>query len=155
MATMSDKIRKELLLIKGNRDLLTAEEVVDWARKHPKSALHRAPEFHGWDVKKCAYEQWKEAARRLIAIHIVYADGERRFVSLTLDRSRPGGGYRDIDEVVKDRALMDIMLEDALRDFQRMESKYNRVSALKPVWQTVAKIRKGRKGKGAQQQASA
>ena len=58
-------IKSELLSIKGKRELLTAEEVVQWARAHPKSKLYQAPEFCGWDIRKSAYEHWLWAARRL------------------------------------------------------------------------------------------
>jgi hypothetical protein len=148
-------IQDELLAIKGDRELLTAEEVVSWAQAHPKSALYHAPEFNGWDIKKCAHEHWLWAARRLIAIHIVYADGERRFVSLTFDRSREGGGYRSIDDVLNDKSLHEIMLQDALRELERLQARYDRLKELKPVWRETRKVRsKATKRRGAKRPAA-
>lgn len=143
-------IKDELLLIKGDSELLTAEEVVNWARSHPDSALYKAPEFCGWNEEKAAYEHWLWAARRLIALNIVYEDGERKFVSLSTDRSRPGGGYRDIDDVLRSKTLTEVMLDDALNELARVKSRFEYLKALKPVWSAADKVR----GKRAKQKAS-
>lgn len=134
-------IRDELLQIKGSDDLLTAEAVVTWARAHKGSALYKAPEFCGWDLKKSAYQHWLLAARNLIAIHVRFEGGERRLVSLSIDRSKPGGGYRDVSDVVKNKDLYHVMLNDALGELQRVQSKYQNLKELNPVWQQVEKIR--------------
>lgn len=147
-------IKSELMQIKGKRDLLTAEDVVSWARAHPKSALHKAPEFCGWDLKKSAYEHWIWGARRLIGLHITYQDGTRKLVSLSLDRSRPGGGYRDVDDVLRDQSLYSIMLADALAELRRIEAKYDRLTQLKPVWSAAAKVRRKYQSRHTKQPAS-
>ena len=154
---MNNRIKSELLEIKGDRELLLAEEVVDWARSHPNSALHAAPEFCGWDEEKAAYHHYLNGARKLIAIHLVYQNGDRKFISLTLDRSREGGGYRDIDDVLKNQALTELMLDDALRDLARVKSKYEQLKTLAPVWTAVERVEKkrgGRKG-GKEERATA
>lgn len=135
-------IKDELLSLRGDAEVLQAQEVVEWAKSHPESALHSAPEFCGWNVKKSAYEHWLQGARRLIAIHIVSEDGQRQFVSLSIDRSRPGGGYRDKDDVIRDKSLHAIMLADALRDLTRVQNNYDRLSELKPVWKEADKVRR-------------
>jgi hypothetical protein len=147
-------IATELRELKKGRELLTAEHVVDWARSHTKSALHKAPVFCGWDQRKAAYQHWLAGARMLMAIHVTYATGQRQLVSLSLDRTRPGGGYRDVDEVLTDKSLTEIMLEDALRELHRIQAKYERVAALKPVWKEVKKI-KVRRGKTTEKRQSA
>jgi hypothetical protein len=147
-------IETELLKIKGSKEMLTAEEVVDWAQAHPKSKLHKAPEFCGWDLNKSAREHWIWGARRLIALNIRYEDGTRKFVSLTADRSRTGGGYRDVDDVVRDQMLHEMMLADALRDLKRVEEKYERLNELKPVWTAASKVR-AKKAKQEEKRASA
>lgn len=140
-------IESELLEIKGDSELWKVEEIVDWARSHPNSALHKAPQFCGFDLKKSAYEHWLWAARALIALHITYEDGTRKAVSLTIDRQRPGGGYRDVDDVLRDRGLYEIMLADALNELKRVELKYENVRQLKPIWREAARIRRQRQGK--------
>jgi hypothetical protein len=141
-------IEAELLTIKGNREFWVCEEIVDWARAHPNSALHKAPQFCGFDLQKSAYQHWLWAARALIALHITYEDGTRKAVSLSIDRTRKGGGYRDVDDVLRDKSLYDIMLADALSELKRVELKYDQVKQLKPVWRMAAKIRQSREAKG-------
>lgn len=132
-------IQDELLAIKGNKEMLLAEDVIAWARSHPKSKLHQAIE---WDDRKAADEHRLWQARRLIALHITFDDGERKFVSLSVDRTRDGGGYRDIEDVVRDKMLHDIMLADALNELQRVQLKYERLKQLKPVWREVARLKR-------------
>lgn len=142
-------IASEIEEIRDGRDLVTAEEVVDWARAHKDSALYNAPQFQGWDEKKAAREHWLAVARRLIAIHVVYEDtGMRKTVSLSIDRSRKGGGYRSVDDVLADRSLYEIMMEDALTDLKRLEIKYEHIKALHPVWREAAKVRRKYERKG-------
>ncbi len=142
-------IASEIEALKDKDGLVTAERVVDWARKHPRSALYRAPEFCGWDEGKLAAEHLLWAARRLIALNITYADGTRKTVSLSIDRSRAGGGYRDVDDVLRDQTLHELMLRDALRELERMEVRYARITALQPVWRAASSVRRGaRKGRG-------
>jgi hypothetical protein len=141
---MNAKIQKELMAIKGDNELLLAEDVVSWARKHKSSALHGQFE---WDQRRAAHAHWLDTARRLIAIHVVYADGQRSLVSLSIDRARPKGGYRDVDDVRNTQSLYEVMLDDALRELKRMEEKYGHIKALAPVWGTAEKVRISRKGK--------
>lgn len=144
-------IQDELIEIQGDKELLTAEMVVAWARAHPKSELHKAPQFHGWDKDKLAYEQLLQGARQIIALHVVYEDGTRRLVSLSVDRAREGGGYRKVDDVLRSKSLHEIMLADALRELERMEAKYTAITDLKPVWRETSKVRERfskRKGEG-------
>jgi hypothetical protein len=148
-------IASELRELKKGRELLTAEYVVEWARSHTKSALHKAPIFYGWDQKKAAYQHWLHGARMLIAMHVTYATGQRQLVSLSLDRSRPGGGYRDVDDVLRDQSLTEIMLEDALRELHRIQIKYDQVKALKPVWAAVEKVKSRRKKTTTEKRATA
>ena len=138
-------VESELRLLKSERDLLTAEDVVQWARSHPNSALYRAPIFCGWNTKKSAYAHWIWGARYLMALHVTYENGTRQLVSLSLDRTRPGGGYRDVDEVLRDRSLSEIMYEDALRELERVQEKYNEIKQLTAVWREIKKARR-RKG---------
>jgi hypothetical protein len=127
------QIEKELLAIKGNRELLSPHAVVKWAKAHKKSALHK--KFQ-WDIRKAAQEHWLDTARRLIILHIVADDGGPQLVSLTIDR-HPGGGYRDRDDVAKVPDLMKVLLIDAVKELRRVQAKYARVTALKEVWSAV------------------
>jgi hypothetical protein len=130
---MNLRIQKELLAIKGDRNLLPPPDVVRWAKSHKNSALHKQFE---WNIRKAANEHWLQTARRLIVLHIVAEDGGPQFVSLTIDR-KPGGGYRDRDDVAKVPDLMQVLLIDAVKELRRVQAKYQRVTALKEVWSAV------------------
>lgn len=150
-------IATEIEALKDKNGIVTAERVVEWAKANPGSALYNAPDFCGWDERKLAYEHMLWVARRLIAIHITYEDGQRKFVSLSIDRSRPGGGYRDVGDVLRDQSLHEIMLADALRELQRMQKRYEQVTDLEPVWRAAETVRRGgRRGRrGGERRASA
>lgn len=130
-------IESELLALKKG-EFLVAEEVHSWAKAHPESALYLALQ---WDDEKAAYEHRLWQIRRLISIHITYAGGERKFISLSVDRGRTGGGYRDLDDVIRDRSLYAVALADALRELERMREKYEHLKQLKPIWSAVRKVR--------------
>ena len=138
---MNAQVQKELIALKGKRDLLAPKTVVSWARKNKTSALHK--EFQ-WNVDRAAMEHWLSTARRLIALHIVYEDGTRKFVSLSIDR-RPGGGYRDVGDVVAVPDFFRVMLSDALKELSRVRSRYERVEELRPVWMEVDRITRATK----------
>ena len=150
-------IESELLALKGDKEFWICEEIVEWARTHPESALHHAPQFCGFNLKKSAYEHWLWAARSLIALHITYEDGTRKAVSLSIDRQREHGGYRNVDDVIRDKGLYQIMLTDAFNELKRLELKYDQIKQLKPVWSAVDKVRQRRqaKQKGVERSASA
>jgi hypothetical protein len=145
-------IESELLALKTKDDLIIAEEAHEWARKNKASALHKALT---WDDKKAAYQHRIWQIRQLIAIHVTYEGGDRRLVSLTVDRGRPGGGYRDISDVLRDQSLHAIMLEDALNELNRVQAKYERLKELTPVWRELNKVRSRRTKRGASERRAA
>lgn len=144
---MSDgTIRDELVALqkRSRKRILDAKVVLAWAKKHPQSALHAAIE---WDDSKAAQEHRLFQVRRLIQIHVVTGDGRPVMVSLSVDRPR-GGGYRAIDDVVKDRDLTAIMLEDALNELTRVKARYQWLKELSAVWAEIdraAELRQQRK----------
>lgn len=139
---MSEAIEKELDALKS-RGVIHPEKVVEWAQKHPASALHG--EFE-WDDSEAAvqYRIWQ--ARRLIALHIVTETGERKTISLSIDRSN-GGGYRDIEDVARAPDLRAVMLADALADLRRVQAKYRQLKELAGVFEEIERADKkhGRK----------
>lgn len=136
---MTDSIQKELVQIKGNKQLLTAEAVVSWAESHPDSALHNSFE---WDdaAAGTGYRLWQ--ARRLIALNVVGASNTRRFISLTIDQQKQGGGYRDIQDVMNTPKLRDILLSDALHEFQRIARRYENLEEFAKVNAAIKQVAK-------------
>lgn len=140
-------IETELLSIMGDSELLIVEDALDWASSHRNSELAKNLE---WDDAKAGHEHRLNQMRKLIAVHVTFSGGERKMVSLTIDRVKPGGGYRDIDDVLRTRSLYDIMLSDALAELERLEKKYQHIKSLQPIWTAVrtARAKHGGKGKG-------
>lgn len=137
-------IKTELLKLQKSAKggLLHADAVVNWAASHPKSAIHKSLT---WDDATAAhaYRIWQ--VRELIHMHIVSDIGAPMMVSLSYDRAQ-GGGYRAIDDVLQSRDLSEIMLNDALAELKRVQTRYARVKELTSVWTAVAKVAK-KKGK--------
>lgn len=151
-------IETELMQIKGSQEFLKAEDVVDWAEAHPKSELWKQFEWHD-DVAAQQYRIWQ--ARRIIALHITTEDGVRSMISLSIDRGLPGGGYRGLNDILADKTLHEIMLDDALAELERVRNKYAQLKALQPIWAAKAKVtaardkkRKGRRKGGGEARLS-
>ena len=138
-------IRDELLAIQqadpGN--VLYPPAVVAWARANVGSALHAAIE---WDDERAADAHRLWQIRRLIQLHITAEDGSPQMVSLSIDRAA-NGGYRSVSDVVKAPDLRQIMLDDALAELERVQIKYNRVTALERVWKEADSVRQQARGR--------
>lgn len=139
-------IKSEILALKGRTgEKLHAGQVIDWARAHPNSRLHRAIEWN--DAKAAAdYRLWQ--VRQLIQVHVVDEDDAPIFVSLSVDRTA-GGGYRAISDVLKSRTLSEVMFSDAAEELKRVREKYELVDGLMEVWRAVDKVNNRRARKKA------
>lgn len=135
-------IRDELLALKRRDGMIVAEDGIEWARKHPNSDLYRSLQ---WDDAKAAHEHRLWQVRRLIAIHIVSDEGGRQVVSLSIDRTKERGGYRDLDDVLPRRDLREVLLQDALAELERVQAKYNRLQELSEVWAAKDQVKKRRR----------
>lgn len=132
--TKREQIVNELEALRRN-GLILPEVVVEWAREHPFSALHDQFE---WDDAEAAHEYRMWQARKVIAINIVSEDGERRVVSLSIDR-KVAGGYRDVETVLKDDELRKVLVRDALSEFKRVKAKYEHIKELSDVYAEIEK----------------
>lgn len=133
-------IRTELLALQAAADdgILHPRLVVEWARDNPRSALHAAIE---WDDTKAAEEYRVWQVRHLIRLNIQQDSGTPTFVSLSIDRMK-GGGYRAVSDVIAAPDLRAIMLRDALAELERMQAKYESLTALSDVWEAADRVRK-------------
>jgi len=122
-------IEQEILDLVDEDGLIHPQDMVDWARAHDDSLLYRQFE---WDDTKAAerYRVWQ--ARQLIAIHVVDVGGDRRTISLTLDRAN-GGGYRVLDEVLGNDALRRAAVSLALEELERWTRRYDYLGELQPI----------------------
>jgi hypothetical protein len=147
MSDRTDSIAAELLALRNGNGVINPAEAVAWAKRNPKSRLHETLE---WD-DDIAGERWRVwQVRQMISIHIVDADGGRRFVSLSIDRKHDGSnGYRPLDEVMGRPDLREIMMTDALHDLERVQHRYQKLTELQEVWAAADKARARRKTKAA------
>lgn len=120
-------IRTELQKLREQNDgTLRPSVVVEFARTHPKSALHKR---FDWDVKRAAMEHWLGQARDLIRVHIDIVDcGDakkpvRTFVSFKSARAYESGerGYVETKTVLAKRETRRRLVEQQLK---RMWSIY-------------------------------
>jgi hypothetical protein len=143
MSDRTDGIATELLKLKNGNGVINPAKAVEWAAKNTKSHLHAALE---WD-NTVAGERWRiSQVRQLIAVHIVDAEGGRRFVSLSVDRKHDGSnGYRELGDVIGRSDLREIMLKDALAELERVQDRYKKLSELQPVWDAAEQARARRR----------
>ena len=116
--------------IKNNHPdkLLTAEDVVKEAA-NPSSPLHDYPGFLWDDDQEAAHKYRLSVARQLIRqITIVYKESPvkplPKYVSLVQDRQRPGGGYREIKEVICSTQLLQQLEDTAKKDIEGVLRRY-------------------------------
>lgn len=133
---MSARIQAELLALRDSNGIIDARRAVDWAKQHQDSALYQALE---WDDATAAIEYRISQVRRLIAVHIVDAEGHRQVVSLSVDRQQ-GGGYRSVQDVLSVDDLRAVMLSDALEELQRVQRKYEYLQELAKVWEAAQQV---------------
>lgn len=142
-----DKIAAELRRIaKRHHGVLQPEDVVSAARDK-KSPLHSRFE---WDDNEAArnYRIWQ--ARQLIRVCVEQLPGIKApsevFVSLSPDRYSQGG-YRVVTDVLSDKQMREVMLEDALAELEIFRLKYRRLTELVEVFSAIKKVsRQERRG---------
>jgi hypothetical protein len=134
-------IKTELLAIKADDELLLVDNVIVAARSSPETYPDLHNRLFSRTDAELAEDQRRHIVRQLIAVHIVEDEGHRALISLTIDRSNQGGGYRSLNDVLPRVDLREIMLADALRDLDRLQQKYNRLNELAEVWSAKEKVR--------------
>jgi hypothetical protein len=124
-------IKDELMALKNAEGFIVPEHAISWAKKNQRSKLHRALE---WDDRRAGHEYRLWQVRRLIAVTCITPEGERQIISLSIDRSRPDGGYRDLADVLPAADLREVLLDDALAELDRVQQKYNSLRELAKIW---------------------
>ena len=120
--------------------ILRPADVVDAAA----AAAHPLHACFEWDDARAGqdYRLWQ--ARKLIAVVVCGVTGTakeiRAFVSLKTDRTKDGGGYRILADVMTDKQMREQMLDEALEELQVFQTKYRRLKALAPIWPAVRRV---------------
>ena len=126
-------LQDEILALKSG-DLIQPVALVEWARRHKDSLLHR--EFE-WRNGKAAHEYRLIQARRLIVLHVQTEDQRPVVISLIRDRVQPGGGYRKIEQVMSIADMRREALGMALAELRRVRDKYNYLKELACISQEI------------------
>jgi|SRR5215472_378958 len=135
-------IRDELLAIKGSDQLLQVDNVIVQTRGNPEQYPDLHNRLFSRTDQELAEDQRRYIVRHLISVHIVNAEsGYREMISISTDRVGPGGGYRNINDVLPVVDLREQMLADALKDIDRLQLKYNKLHELAEVWAEAEKVR--------------
>ena len=137
-------IKSEIEALRSD-GLIVAEVVVDWAARHPKSDLHPAFE---WNDGVAAREHRLWQARRLIAIHVRSEDGTPEVISLRFDRGKPGGGYRSMSDVLADRDLRKMALDEAIADLEHWQQRHETLRQMAELAAVNREIDRTRKRRG-------
>jgi hypothetical protein len=125
--------------------LLVMDAVVEAARDE-SSPLHA---YFNWNIEEAAYQHWLNQARTLVrTIEVIMPDDPEetlipRYVSLSSDRKRVGGGYRDVSQVFSNKELLEELENTAKKDVEAVLRRYQMLNDF------VARVRKamGKAGK--------
>jgi hypothetical protein len=154
MAKDKNQVREELEQLRESNGghTLQPEQVVEFARRNRRSALHA--EFE-WDDTAAAHQFRLEQARHIIRLSINVLrtpNGDvtvPMYVSLVSDRTA-GGGYRTLESVMNDEELRDQLLQQALEEFNRVRRKYQTLQELAPVNRAIDQVaRRSARGRAA------
>lgn len=132
-------IKTELLALKKRNGLIVVAEAHEWAKNNPTSDLHRALE---WDDETAGYQYRCWQIRHLIIFNVRDENNQRELVSLSMDQTNPGGGYRPMIDILETPHMREMLLQDALEELKRIEEKYKRLIELARVFEEADKVRK-------------
>lgn len=132
--TKAEQVAKEVEALRRPDGVIVPDDIVAWAQAHPESALHSQFE---WDDTEAAKAYRLHQARRVIAVYVVADDGNRRLVSLSIDRKH--GGYRSVEDVIANDDLRRVLVKDALAELKRVRAKYEHVKELAAVYDEIEK----------------
>lgn len=145
MSGISKAAKAELDTIKAKapRGVLLPKMVIKEAQKKD-SALHK---YFTWDKESGWQKNLMVEAQEVISqytIKVITQNGQerevRKYVSLSIDRVA-GGGYRALTDVVSNADLRKVLLEDALRELETFQAKYQKLKELKPVFFAAESVR--------------
>lgn len=127
---------------RNTKGLLVPRSVVNSARS-PDSPLHR---YFEWDDGKAA-DLWRiEQARELIVrVTIEHESSDKpvqAYVSLPSTRTKKGGGYHHMHDVLSSAELRAEMITSAMHDMENFEERYKRLKELAPVRNVMRTTRK-------------
>lgn len=140
-------IKAEITALLDEHDgQITAEQLVEYARTHPESALHRS---FTWDDAEAAAKWRLEQAQQILRKFEVRVEVEgeksvmiRGVVSLPSDRG-PEHLYRSTTRVLSDEDQTAEMIEQAKRELAAFRHKYamlRRLGTMSRVFESIGEV---------------
>lgn len=133
---------------------INPRDLVTWAAKHKRSALHRAFE---WDDNKAGDAFRLLQARGFLRLVVTTPEGSphvvRAFVSLQGDRGSVG--YRSTGSVMRDADLRGQLIDQFLEEMRQREIKYRQIQELAKVFEAVDDVRSKRAKPAREKRAAA
>jgi hypothetical protein len=130
------QVAAEIVALTASDGRIYPAQIVDWARQHPGSALHR---HFQWNDDTAAHEYRMWQARQLIAVHVVNSAGDRQTISLVVDRGE-GGGYRDLGGVLNNAELRQQAVTQAVAELLRWRDRHRHLTELAGVFRAISRI---------------
>lgn len=133
---MDDLVKRELIALAASapQGLLKPEQVLEFAKSNPESALHS--EFE-WNDAEAANQFRVQQARELIRVYVTVLPQTlqrvRGFLSVPSDRAN-GGGYRQTEDVLKNDVLRQQMIEDTLKRIESLRKSATYLPELQPLF---------------------
>lgn len=136
------RLQEELEAIReDNGGLLRAGDVVEWAQANPESELHSR---FTWDDALAGAKFRLNQARSIIRVAVFVQPGSkeviRTYVSLESDRQLEGGGYRHLGEAMTNTDRRNMLLRQALLEFQRLRAKYKALKELASLFASIDEL---------------
>jgi hypothetical protein len=129
----------ELRRITSPSGLLKMDDVVE-AAEAIHSPLHP---YFTWDDAKCGRLHRLQEARQLVRSAVEYREIDSKtveipvWVSLSMDRVLPGGGYRSTVNVLERPSLRDQRLADLILELQQIKRKCSEFQELRRVYEAI------------------
>ena len=141
----SDIIQRELEAIAAkNNGLLPAKAVVEWARKNPRSELHKR---FTWDDTEAA-EKFRLWEARSIIARVTIEPREnvevRAWVNLPSDRVGDEPAYRATVRVMSDADMRAELLASVKVELGRLRNKHADLTELASVWHEIDRVSESR-----------
>lgn len=136
------RISDELAALE-KRGRLSAKRVVEWAKSHRESALHRCFQ---WNDSKAA-QQWRlwQARQLIVSVEVKYEDGKKHqvYVSPVAIR-KDNAGYARLSTILSNAQLRMQYLDQALAELERICARYNDLAELSGIRTEIQLVRKAR-----------
>lgn len=130
-------LAQELEALTSKDGKLRPLTVVEFGNRNRHSKIGRRLE---WNNGKAAHQWRLLQARQLIEVHLFWRPAEPQYLSLRIDRSEPGGGYRRISDILARKDLIEYMMDDAIKDLNQAKQRYAKLEALAGVWSAISKV---------------